>query len=788
MTGDNSFELLDFHRLLQNIAGYSRSEASHKSILTIEPSGSREDIEKRFELVKEITRLAEDGDPLRLSEFSDITGLLETVMPEGAVLDASELAEFVPVLRIGLSVLDQVNARDDLPSLRRLTGHLSGHPELIGKLELSIDEEGNILDGASFLLSDLRRQIRGVENRIRKKLEEMVRNEKTVVFMQDDFITKRAGRWVIPVRMDSKGMVDGVVHDVSKSGETAFIEPLAIIALANKLENLVAGRKAEEIRILKALCDDIRNIADDISSEFRALVYLDTIDSISRFAADLEMKIPLLNDTGRVEIKAGRHPLLTIALGKAGDNGGVVPLDVSLGGEKRVMVITGPNAGGKTVAIKTVGLIILMAMSGIPIPADSSSSIPVIRKILVDMGDEQSLEENLSTFSAHISNISRILQKAEADTLVLIDELGTGTDPEEGAAIACAVLNGVKKRGALVFATTHLMGIKGYVQNTCGMINASMDFDNDTLSPLYRLRIGLPGRSHAIEIARKFGLRDDVINNAKELIGTGNIEFDNLLSDFVRKRAEYEERLGKLEQLQRELQEIEIQLNERVAETDEKHREIMEKTYEDAVGIISDTKRKMYAYIEDLKIKNREETKKSLKEVTTIQMEMSREVERYRKEDGEKLEADSINIGDTVFIESLSYDASVVGKDERRNRIKVRAGDMEVEVPASDVRPQRGISLDAGSGEKPAGNMAETVSSRINLVGSRADEAVARLDRFLNHAVLGGLNDVLVIHGIGQGILMKVIREYLTENPLVKRWRSGESSEGGTGVTAVTLE
>jgi len=787
MTSRDILELLDFNKLLRIIAGYARSDASRRAVGKLRPLGSRDEIEDRFLITAEVMKLRREGDPLRLSEFPDITGLVDAARPEGAVLEAPDLVRFIPVFRTVLAVIEQINGRDDVPRLRQLTEGLTGHPEILRRLEQSIDSEGNILDTASFLLSDLRKQIRGLENRIRRKLEEIVRKEDVAVFLQDDFITQRAGRWVIPVRMDSKGMVEGVVHDVSKSGETAFVEPLAVISLVNRLENLIAEQKAEEIRILRELSSLVRTAADGILEDFRIMVHLDVLDCIARLSERLGMETPRLNDSGMIDIRQGRHPLLTLAHMRSEKGGEVVPLDVTLGDEAGVMVITGPNAGGKTVAIKTVGMLVLMAMAGMPIPAGPESNIPLVDGILADMGDEQSIEDNLSTFSAHISNLAAILQSAGPKSLVLIDELGTGTDPEEGAALACAVLREMKEKGALVFATTHLMGIKGFVQRTGGMINASMEFDDRTLRPLYRLRSGEPGRSHALEIARQYGLPDHVIRDAEELLGSGNMEFDNLISELSAKRSEYEALVRSLEERERKLEEKETLLAGRLDEAELKSKEILAQAYEEAEKMLSDLKREIHFVLDEIRKKEKSEIRRAAREVEKRQREVSEAAARYRPGNGEAPDIDDLAEGDTVFVKSLGYDARIVGRDARRGRVRVRAGAIEVEVPLSDIKPGRGITLEVTPDDRGAASAEEAVSSRLNVVGLRADDALAKIEPFLNRAMLGGLNEVTVIHGIGKGALFMVIRDYLQDHPLVKTFRPGSPPEGGEGVTVVKL-
>ncbi|HSB31186.1 MAG TPA: hypothetical protein VLD55_06255, partial [Candidatus Sulfobium mesophilum] len=501
-----SLDSVEFNKLLELAAAYSHSDASGKAVREIAPFENMEDILKRQGRIRDIIRMSDEGMPLRIYRFPDISSLIAKVRPEGAVLDGVELAGFIPVLDISRDISLQIRESEGLPFLKELAAGLTGFPDLLRTLKRSVDSEGNILDSASALLADLREQIRRLEGRIRKKLEEMTRDENVAVFLQDTFVTKRSGRWVIPVRMDSKGQVAGVVHDVSKSGETAFIEPLAIIQSANELENLVAEQKAEEIRILRNISSRIRESAMGISDEYAVVVHLDLLNAIAVLAGDMEMEIPQVADSGGITIRRARHPLLLLALRKTGEARDVVPLDVGLGGDNTVMVITGSNAGGKTIAMKTIGLLLVMALSGMPVPASSSSVFPFVKRLLVDIGDEQSIESSLSTFSAHVANISKILKAAEQMSLVLIDELGTGTDPEEGGALACAVLKELRESHALVFATTHLSDIKGYVHRTAGMLNASMEFDQKSLTPLYKLRIGEPGQSHALETARRYGL------------------------------------------------------------------------------------------------------------------------------------------------------------------------------------------------------------------------------------------------------------------------------------------
>ena len=788
MIRKNTLHLLEYDRLLEIISRACHSEISKQTVLDITPLFSEDDIRSRFLLIEDIRRIVCQGSFLGLHAFQDITYLLRRVRPQGALLEAKEISAFVPVLDMALEISSQVSEFEELKALPELTGQLSGQPDLLKIIQKSIDADGHIRDSASPALASIRRQLRRLDTGIQKKLEEMTRDASLSVFLQDDFITKRAGRWVIPVRMDSKGMVPGVVHDISKSGETAFIEPLAVIHFSNELENLSAEERAEELRILRAISAEIRERADEIAAEFAVIVHLDMLNCIVQFSDQLHMEVPEISRSNEIRLVQARHPLLTISLEKMGSDRKVVPLDIQLGGDETSMVITGSNAGGKTISIKTVGLLLCMALSGMPVPANSASSFPLVSSLLLDMGDEQSIESNLSTFSAHVRNIAEIFEIADARAMVLIDELGTGTDPDEGTALACAVLKELQQKGSLVFATTHLMGIKGFVHRTPGMANASMEFDKKTLTPLYRLRTGEPGQSHALEIARKFGLPAHVVDSAKELLGGGKVELDDLMADLNEKRVEYEELLEELRRKQAEVEVKKTEAEVEVKKAELKKREMLAAAHKEALDIVSDIMRQMRLELDEIKKKEKKELQNKIKEVELKRQQITETLTQYAMDEAGTLGIEDIHVGDMVFVQSLGYDGSVSGIMPKAGRIKVISGSKEVLVPLSDIRMKKGRAL---SVEKDKAlrqdSHDEMVTSRINLVGMRVDEALSRLEPFLNHAALAGLREVTVIHGYGTGILGRAVREHVTRHPLVKQFRQGEPSEGAGGVTIVTL-
>ena len=582
------------------------------------------------------------------------------------------------------------------------------------------------------------------------------------------------------MRMDSKGMVPGVVHDVSNSGETAFMEPIEIIGLANELENLAAEEKAEQIRILRQICQWIREDQVEIEREFRALVRLDLLNSIAGFADLLQAEAPAISDVPVIRLKEGRHPLLMLLQRERGGRE-VVPLDLTLGEISTIMVITGPNAGGKTIAIKTTGLLLLMALAGIPVPAASTSVFPLVSALLVDIGDEQSIEESLSTFSAHVSRISGILREADSQTLVLLDELGTGTEPGQGAAIACAVLHDLQANGALVLATTHLTDIIGFVHRTDGMVNAAMEFDRQTFTPLYRLKSGEPGQSHALEIARRYGLPDRVITFAQGMVGRLETDFHQLLAELKEMRQLHEEKLRQLELRERQMAEKELHLAERTAEAEQRRKEALEKAWLEAKEVVQGAKRQVNAIIDEARQERSRLAKQRLDNA-------ERQVEEKLREllPDEQLTADRLAEGMAVFVRSIGYDAIIIAIDRKHGRLRVRAGRMELEISLAEAAPAKGKAAQPRRVSRPS-EAEEALSRELKIIGMRVDEALPELERFLNHASLEGSGEVRVIHGKGTGALMRAVRDYLDGHPLVLEFRKGEQFEGGDGATVVTL-
>ena len=786
MITSETLKRLEFDKILTEIATLAHSDVTRGQVLATAPLADGDRIRLTSGRIGELRALADLGVSLRLDAFDDIRPLLEIVRPTGAFLAPAELLLFIPVLHIFGDIARQLAPRTDVPLLASLSPPLRPFPDILEPLTASIDHDASIMDSASTQLREIRRAKRSLSARIRKKIEEIVRANNIEIFLQDDFITQRSGRWVIPVRMDSKGMVKGVVHDVSASGETAFMEPLEIIPFVNELENLSAEEKAEEIRILRQLSAWIREDTADLAGCFATLVTLDELNSAARFAERYALDMPEINTEGALRLVEARHPLL-LMLQRQGALQRVEPLDLYLGDDGRVMVITGPNAGGKTIALKTAGALTLMALCGLPVPAGARSSFPLLDTLLVDIGDEQSIEQSLSTFSAHVSRISGILDQAGPRTLVLLDELGAGTEPHQGAAIACGVLQDLQQRGATVIATTHLSEIIGFVHRSTGMINAGMEYDAATYTPLYRLISGEPGHSHAIEIARRYGMPERIIASAREMLGTAGADFTALLAELRRKREELEEARRELERERDQVRTARADLERRSADIERGRRESADKARDEARELISAARRRMNELLEEYKRERRSETIEKLRRAET---EISEDITRQLGGGDGRPPLREIGPGSAVHVASLGHDGVVLLVDERHAKARVRAGSMEVDVALADLSAP--LKRAKEQPRKPApgvwrADVAESDRQELKLIGLRVEEALDLLEPFLNHAALGGLREVRIIHGMGTGRLRDAVREHLERHPLVLEFRPGGPHEGRDGATVVTL-
>lgn len=660
---------------------------------------------------------------------------------------------------------------------------------LSSEIERCIISEDEISDDASSTLKHIRRSIGSINDKVHSTLSSLV-NGSLRTYLQDPIITMRGDRYCIPVKAEYRGQVQGLIHDQSSTGSTLFIEPMAVVKLNNDLKELYAKEQEEIQAILARLSEEAAQYIEEIRADYRALTDLDFIFARGALALSMRGSRPVFNEEGRIRIREGRHPLL--------DQKTVVPITVSLGDDFTLLIITGPNTGGKTVSLKTVGLFTLMGQAGLHIPAGDRSELAVFHQVYADIGDEQSIEQSLSTFSSHMTNIVSFLKKVDERSLVLFDELGAGTDPTEGAALAIAILSHLHSRNIRTMATTHYSELKVYALSTPGVENACCEFDVESLRPTYRLLIGIPGKSNAFAISGKLGLPDYIIEDAKKRLSEQDVSFEDLLSDLEASRRTIEKEREEIAAYRREAESLKQQAAQRQAKLDEQRDRIIREANEKANAILREAKE-----VADETIRNFHKFGKE----NISAAEMEKERERLRKKIKDTSAASSLGsqkpkkqhkpsdfkLGESVKVLSMNLTGTVSSLPDSRGNVTVQMGILRSQVNISDLEiieepsPYTQKKFSRTSKGKIAMGKSLSVSPEINLLGKTVDEAVSELDKYLDDALLSHLNTVRVVHGKGTGALRKGIHEYLRRQKHVKSYHLAEFGEGDAGVTIVEL-
>ena len=660
---------------------------------------------------------------------------------------------------------------------------------LSSEIERCIISEDEISDDASSTLKHIRRSIGSINDKVHSTLSSLV-NGSLRTYLQDPIITMRGDRYCIPVKAEYRGQVQGLIHDQSSTGSTLFIEPMAVVKLNNDLKELYAKEQEEIQAILARLSEEAAQYIEEIRADYRALTDLDFIFARGALALSMRGSRPVFNEQGRIRIREGRHPLL--------DQKTVVPITVSLGEDFTLLIITGPNTGGKTVSLKTVGLFTLMGQAGLHIPAGDRSELAVFHQVYADIGDEQSIEQSLSTFSSHMTNIVSFLKKVDERSLVLFDELGAGTDPTEGAALAIAILSHLHSRNIRTMATTHYSELKVYALSTPGVENACCEFDVESLRPTYRLLIGIPGKSNAFAISGKLGLPDYIIEDAKKRLSEQDVSFEDLLSDLEASRRTIEKEREEIAAYRREAENLKQQAAQRQAKLDEQRDRIIREANEKANAILREAKE-----VADETIRNFHKFGKE----NISAAEMEKERERLRKKIKDTSAASSLGsqkpkkqhkpsdfkLGESVKVLSMNLTGTVSSLPDSRGNVTVQMGILRSQVNISDLEiieepsPYTQKKFSRTSKGKIAMGKSLSVSPEINLLGKTVDEAVSELDKYLDDALLSHLNTVRVVHGKGTGALRKGIHEYLRRQKHVKSYHLAEFGEGDAGVTIVEL-
>lgn len=776
---------LEYDKILAMLKERASCCVSWELVDTMEPSGDFDTVERELKLTAEAETLFYKTGRSPVDDFPDMRHCLER-MHAALFLSTGELlgiASCLKAARIAKDILAKEVGEESY--LYNLAGLLITHRSAEEEINRCIINEDEIFDGASPALARIRRAMRLANEKVREKLNSMIRSTAYQKYLQEPIITIRNGRFVIPVKQEYRQQVPGLIHDQSSSGATLFIEPSAVVELGNEYKKLLAEEADEIERILTELTAMLAPYADEIREDLNIMGQIDLVFAKAKLSRELNAVMPRLNRNNYVRIVRGRHPLIPADR--------VVPIDIWIGRDYRSLIITGPNTGGKTVTLKIVGLFALMVQSGIFVPANEGSEFPVFEHIYADIGDEQSIEQSLSTFSSHMKNIVGILDKADENSLVLLDELGAGTDPIEGAALAMSILEELNNRRCTCVSTTHYSEIKAFAMTHEGMENASMEFDIDRLCPTYRLYIGIPGKSNAFEISSRLGLPNSIIDKAKGFLKGEDVRFEDIISSAQSQHRIAEEERKMAEEARAELEKLRADAERERRKLDEDRNRLQAKAKEDAKRIVADTKREMEKLIVEIRsIKDIDRSAadrviQAARDKLRATETAVNEKEAIKKEDNTK-PPKTVRAGDTVNIVTLDQKATVLSAPDSKGEVMVQAGVMKLNVKLKDIRLIEEKKAAAPTSGKVGLGAGKQVGFELDVRGMLVDEANIIVDRYLDDAYNAGLSEVNIIHGKGTGALRAGVQAFLKRHPLVKGYRMGSYGEGDAGVTVVTLK
>lgn len=791
-----ALHVLEYDKIIEKLADHASSQPGKKLCLELQPSSDISEIRKNLKKTDDaINRIFKKGS-ISFGDNKDLNGIIKALKIESALDPAS-------LLRIA-AFLDNVNRvreygkgeRDDekddsLSESFRLLEPLTTVAKEIRRCIVSEDE---VSSDASPALRHIRRGIMLTNDRIREQLGKMI-NGAARTYLQDAVVTMRGDRYCIPVKAEYKSQISGIVHDQSSSGSTLFIEPAVVVELNNKLKEMSLQEKAEIEKILLELSLQIAPHANSLGYNSEIMTDLDFVFAKASYALEMGAITPIFNDRHAFDIKKGRHPLIPKEK--------VVPIDVYAGRDFDMLIITGPNTGGKTVTLKTVGLLTLMGQAGLAIPAADKSELSVFDEVYADIGDEQSIEQSLSTFSSHMTNTVSILKNADENSLCLFDELGAGTDPTEGAALAISILNDLHKRKIRTLATTHYSELKVYALNTPGIQNASCEFDVESLKPTYRLLIGIPGKSNAFAISSKLGLSDEIIDAAKEQISTEDKKFEDLLADLEISRKTIENERLEIAEYKKEIEELKRKIEEKSSKLDSRREEILREANEQARDILQEAKN---VADETIRAFRKAGPNASMQDLERARTGIGKKVSDKNKAISEKkekakethpiLKESQLKLGESVKIVSMGLKGTVSSKPDKDGNLFVQCGIMRTKanirdlVLIKDEDAKTAMKKFYGRNTSSSGmdlSRASNIRTEVNLIGKNSDDAIAALDKYLDDAYMAHLNNVRVVHGKGTGALRQAVHNYLKGVPYVKSYKLGEFGEGDAGVTIVTF-
>ncbi|GHH97238.1 endonuclease MutS2 [Neobacillus kokaensis] len=784
---DRVLKVLEFTKVREQLLEHAASPLGKEKITNLVPSTDFTEVVKLQAETDEAATVFRIKGNIPLSGIHDIRPHIKRSVI-GGVLSPHELMQIASTIHTSRQMkrfIEEINEdRTEIPILKGQVDQIIPLTNLEQDIKQAIDESGEVLDGASEILRSLRHQLRSNEARVREKLESMIRSSNAQKMLSDTIITIRNDRFVIPVKQEYRGHYGGVIHDQSSSGQTLFIEPQVIVQLNNQLQDIRVKEQLEIERILMELSAKAAEYENELQIIVRVLANLDFVFAKARYGKKIKATMPAMNDQGRISLYKARHPLIPI------DE--VVANDIMLGQDYTTIVITGPNTGGKTVTLKTLGLCSLMAQAGLQVPAQDGSELAVFDAVYADIGDEQSIEQSLSTFSSHMVNIVDILDRVDYNSLVLFDELGAGTDPQEGAALAISILDEVHRMGARVVATTHYPELKAYGYNREGVLNASVEFDVETLSPTYKLLLGVPGRSNAFEISKRLGLNDRVITNARSHVSEDTNQIDKMIASLEESKRQAEIEQQEARDYLKQAEKLHKDLQNQMIEFYEKKDSMLEKAAEKAEEMVDEAKKEAEQVIRDLR-KMRTEKHAEIKEHELIDAKRrlekaAPEVTKSAKLADKKNKKHKYMPGDEVKVLTFDQKGTLVDQVSDNEwqvqigilKMKVKEKDMEYLGAPAVVKETRPLAIVKGSDSH--------VKLELDLRGERYEDALLKVEKYIDDALLASYPRVSIIHGKGTGALRQGVQEYLKNHRSVKKIRFGEAGEGGTGVTVVEFK
>lgn len=776
-------DILEYYKIKNELIDNSFLNSTKEKFLDLKKYKTKDEAEEELLLMRDMIDFYKYDDGLELEGIKNIENVMSTLDLLGSYLEILNLFYLKQNIELYRKSKNRAkNVRDKYKRIYKLFDTNVETKEIEGVLAELIDDKGEILETASPLLKDIKKQKHIINENIKEKLNSILTDSKFANAISEKIITTRNERYVLAIKTDFKGLIKGIEHDKSSTGNTVYIEPLSVVSLNNRLREYEAREREEIRKILIRVTEYLRTKKNEILVIYETLKRLDFLNAKVLFSIKYSCNIPTIVNKGIINFVEARHPFI--------DKDVVVPLTFSLDDEKRLMLITGPNTGGKTVTLKVAGLLSIMALSGIPIPAKETTQIMFFDKILADIGDEQSIEQNLSSFSSHVKSISQIIEKATSKSLVLLDELGSGTDPIEGAAFAMSIIDYLNKNRCYGIISTHYSEVKAHAYNNEGIKTSSMEFDIKTLAPTYRLIEGIPGESNALIIAKKYGISDEIIQNAKSYISEDNKKVEKMLQAIKQKNEDLEIANEKLRILKEELNDKKIEYENKLYDLEREKTQILDESMKKADEYIKNMQAKAKSLIE--KLNQEDANKESIKETQRSMNRLYSSIVEDKKKNKNKnnqiktMQKDGFEVGEEIIVKSLNKNAKILKIIENKDSLQIQVGILKMLIPFADAK-----KINTKHKQQKKGTIIynqANAKTEIDVRGKTADEAIHQIELFLDKAILAGYNFVYIVHGKGTMVLRKKIREYLKDSSYVASYNDADQNEGGHGCTVVTLK